>query len=626
MRRTNFLLRVFQGVLSSFKEMGKENKIMSAKGLVLLPLLGALPLCAQVSRNVYWGYGDNVVESGIPSADDASVAGAIYIPAGVSELYKDREIRGLRIGLNSAAEDVELFVVKQLDGEPLAGRRAGKLSAGITYQQFDEPYVPDGEPFYVGYSLRGTEALGLTTVYHPDGCWVKDSGGAWENAATDPDRAYNALNIALWFFGSDLPFDVRIIDVEEMVARPGEPFTIKGRVDNMSAEALRNYTISYSIDGGEARSAQFEEYMGFLATFSFSIEAEGVVETGSHVVRCELVEANGASDDYAANNVVETRLIVTDRNFARRMVVEEGTGTWCGWCPRGTVALKEMYTKHPDTFIGIAVHWNDEMKIPDYAPIAEFLTAGLPACAINRDHSFGTGISSSALEQAYTTVSASPAIAAVGVKAELDPAGDGTINAEASVEFLDDYANADYRLAFVVLEDGVTGYTQQNNYSGSGSAMGGWENLPRFADVDFDHVARGIYDYDGLPGSLPSAIEAGRIYTCTESFPLPEVQATDSLDLVALLIDAKTGEIMNAAKTDITTSGVTGIGTVGGDAAPQFSVREGMVVCDSSTPDGTLEVYDASGRRVANRRLPHGTYIVKFTAPTGRSFVGKVAH
>ena len=622
MLRTEFLPRRTTG---AFPKWGRRMFSISAGWLVAW-LLTALPLCAQVSRNVYWGYGDNVVERGVPSDADTPMAGAIYIPAEVSELYKGQEVRGLRVGLKAVATDLELFVVKELGGEPLAGRRVGRQTAGIVYQQFDTPYVPDGEPFYVGYSLKGTDAMGLTTVSHADGCWIKEGESEWKNAATDPALAYNALNIALWLFGSDLPFDVRIMNVENMVARPGESFTIKGRVDNMSAVALRNYTVSYTIDGGEARSARFETSMGFLSAYSFSIEAEGVAEAGHHVVRCELAEINDGSDDYAGNNALEAQLIVTGQDFARRMVVEEATGTWCGWCPRGTVALKEMYAKYPDTFIGIAVHDGDEMACTTYRPFFQMISSSRPACLINRDKSLGTEISTSDLEQAYRTVSATPAIAAVRLKAQWGEASSEMVNAEASVDFLDDHAAADYRLAFAVLEDGVTGYTQQNYYSGSTGAMGGWEYQPREVEADFDHVARGIYDFNGVEGSLPSEIKAGKTYTYRASLQLPEVQSAARLNLVALLLDAKTGEIMNAAKADIEASGTTGIASLGSDtSAPRFRMAGGMVVCDGATDSGTLEVYDAAGRKVANRHLPHGTYLVRFTDNAGRSTVGKVA-
>jgi hypothetical protein len=45
-------------------------------------------------------------------------------------------------------------------------------------------------------------------------------------------------------------------------------------------------------------------------------------------------------------------------------VGEEKTGSWCGWCPRGAVALAQMETT--PNFIGIAVHNADPMTISSY--------------------------------------------------------------------------------------------------------------------------------------------------------------------------------------------------------------------------------------------------------------------
>ena len=44
------------------------------------------------------------------------------------------------------------------------------------------------------------------------------------------------------------------------------------------------------------------------------------------------------------------------------VVGEEGTGTWCGWCPRGSVAMNWMDEKYYGYWQGIAVHNNDDDK------------------------------------------------------------------------------------------------------------------------------------------------------------------------------------------------------------------------------------------------------------------------
>lgn len=50
----------------------------------------------------------------------------------------------------------------------------------------------------------------------------------------------------------------------------------------------------------------------------------------------------------------------------KKVWVEEATGTWCGWCPRGEVYMNYLYAKYPEHFVGIAVHQKDPMECKDW--------------------------------------------------------------------------------------------------------------------------------------------------------------------------------------------------------------------------------------------------------------------
>ena len=41
----------------------------------------------------------------------------------------------------------------------------------------------------------------------------------------------------------------------------------------------------------------------------------------------------------------------TSTHYPRTVVYEEGTGTWCGWCPLGGFLLDELGRQHPDRFV-----------------------------------------------------------------------------------------------------------------------------------------------------------------------------------------------------------------------------------------------------------------------------------
>ena len=48
------------------------------------------------------------------------------------------------------------------------------------------------------------------------------------------------------------------------------------------------------------------------------------------------------------------------------VVYEKGTATWCGYCPVGSYVFDKLSQHHPEQFIGIAVHSNDEMTTHTY--------------------------------------------------------------------------------------------------------------------------------------------------------------------------------------------------------------------------------------------------------------------
>lgn len=156
------------------------------------------------------------------------------------------------------------------------------------------------------------------------------------------------------------------------------------------------------------------------------------------------------------------------------MVVEEGTGTWCGWCPKGIVAFEYMDEKYPDTFIGIAAHDRDVFSEDTYAPIQNYFDS-YPNCIINRDPQKVCSPLSGNLESEYKNLVRDQAVASMVTSANLE---DNVVHAKVTATFANPGKDLDYRIAFVILEDSITGVTQANAYSGGANGeMGGFETF-----------------------------------------------------------------------------------------------------------------------------------------------------
>lgn len=582
---------------------------------LLLALLCLSSVWAQ--KQFYWGYNDGKVQSVLAGMPQKAKV-AIYVPADVATLYKGMEINSIRVGLAAPATDVTVFVTKDLDGEPLASRTQASLKSGLTAVALvkGKTYTIDGEGFYIGYEYNGTDCVGLTAFKNENGCWV-NKGNGWVNYA-DPtlDEPTNSAAIQARITGTNFPRDLWLSGVDNNVIRAGETPELTGTVYNLSPYLVKKYQIIYSIDGGAEQTADIKCNMGANISNKFKIALTETLTTGTHKVNYRIGLIDDEADAYEANNSQQGTLRLLSQAPVKRMVVEEGTGTWCGWCPRGIVGMAYMEEKYPNNFIGIAVHNGDGMVTSSYDAL---VFSGYPNCYVDRRLSFDP--SSSALESTWKNMAGTIPVAGVELTATFDGTDKSRIHATTTTTFVSVKNNPSYRLAFVLVENGVKGYTQTNYYSGGSTEMGGFENMSYYTSIDMNHVARQIYGFSGIAGSIPSKIEADEplIYETTLDIP-STVQNSDNLKVVALLIDSDTGYIENAAEVAVTEP--TGICDQHLASVVDLAIRNGQVVAQGF--DGTIEVYTLSGVRVANNGLPHGVYVVKCTDGQ-RSFTRRLA-
>ncbi|MDD2633568.1 MAG: T9SS type A sorting domain-containing protein [Bacteroidales bacterium] len=238
------------------------------------------------------------------------------------------------------------------------------------------------------------------------------------------------------------------------------------------------------------------------------------------------------------------------RDDNKYVVIEELTGTWCQWCPRGHVIGRELSQDY-ENIIFVAIHTGDNMEYNEYFT-ASGLT-GAPTANVNRKY---LGAVPAAWEgHAQTEMALNPP-AYVTVSTTYNEAT-RELEATVSAEFVENLSG-DYRLGGLVVEDGVTGpspaYDQSNQYAGGGNGpMGGYENLPSPVPANmiaYDHVARHLLGgYDGEEGSLPENLVAGQTYSWTFYYALPENYDPEYVRVAGWLVDQNNGHILNAGKS-----------------------------------------------------------------------------
>ena len=565
----------------------------------------------------YWGYCNSKVTGEFGSKTKAK--GAIYIPAEVAKLYKGKTISVIKVGLAAMSENIKVFITKDLNGENLITKTAGNLYNGWNEVKLSSTYTIDGEGFYIGYSYEGNnKSMGHSAMYSPNGCWA-DLGDGWKNYATDSKHNALALTIQAQIAGEDMPKDLWLYTKRNVIVKKNAPCKFEFGIINLSPRIARTLKVGYTIDDAEEKTAEFNTTMGTNIEKVFSIDYPGFSKNGAHTVKFRLISVDGEADAYAGNNTDYTNVKVMDAIPQQRFVVEEGTGTWCGWCPRGIVAFRHMAEKYPETFIGIAVHKNDPLATNSYSKLT---FKGYPGCYVNRNLKNPTSPEAGTLEVMHNKYVATPPHIGVEVKADFTDDTKKKINAKALTTFFADEQNVNYKVSFVLIENGIKGYKQANYYAGSNyGEMGGFENLPGSVAIDMDHVARMNYSFYGVEGSIPTSVKADETVEYAAQLDVPKnIQNADNLYLIALLINSK-GEIENAAETKVTADPSMSITDNRTLLVPEFTFANGTLNVNGFS--GKVFIYNVYGVEVPNQSIPSGIYIIK-CVDGNKSFVKKM--
>ena len=78
-------------------------------------------------------------------------------------------------------------------------------------------------------------------------------------------------------------------------------------------------------------------------------------------------------------------------NFTKKVLIEENTGEWCGWCPYGARIMENNIAANPGKVVGVAVHDGDFMEIAAYNTFQKSTTGvtGFPNGSIDRADASG---------------------------------------------------------------------------------------------------------------------------------------------------------------------------------------------------------------------------------------------
>ena len=176
-------------------------------------------------------------------------------------------------------------------------------------------------------------------------------------------------------------------------------------------------------------------------------------------------------------NVVD----VASTYFKHKVLIEDFTGTWCGWCTRIIYAIELIEAQTHNT-VPVAVHNNDEYEFTGRVPLEDFLQieGAYPFAALNRT-SIWMPLQHNNINQPISMIQP---MSPVGIKINSNlGANSGTV--DVSFSFKEDISG-NLRYVVYILENGLI--ANQKNYYGN--LYGGGETLYGFVH---NHVLRGVH-------------------------------------------------------------------------------------------------------------------------------------
>ncbi len=586
----------------------------------------------------YWGKGKSEIYDAAIRIQDPALVG--------------KKITGIRAVLNAyeGIESTSLWLTKELTLEKIDGVKVtvpdvcavevapeqttiaglddtfGQLSATLA-----EPYVLTEEGIYVGYSLtvpavEKGEALTpkqqypllLSSCNNPNSLYVRASKDFLKWVAYN-DKLGAAAMIYVSIEGEFDEYSVGIQSLATAYAGVNEDFALKAKISTPGLQDVSSLGYTYTLGGKSfEKTLTFDTPIAadFVNSTSVELPIEAVSELGEYTIDLTINQVNGNAN---ANPAPSATCSLTVLPFVpqHRPLLEEFTGTWCGWCTRGYIALELLNEIYGDNVVLAAYHNGDPMEVTGKFPVG---VSGFPSSTLNRngisDPYYGTyndgfGMKLNVEESMETVVPADIQVKAVWANEEMTE-----IKVESSATFFEDTKNAGYKVGYLLINNGIKGeggdWPQSNYYSSYAGQYDGTElevltTWPsKVTDLVFNDVVVDVTGMMGVAGAVPSDVSFNVPYDAEYSFNIASnkvIQDKNQLYVAAFIIN-RDGTILNANKAKVT---------------------EGTAVkgLENAAVEVSAEYYNLSGVRVANPQ--QGIYVKVAKMADGSIRTSKVA-
>ena len=233
------------------------------------------------------------------------------------------------------------------------------------------------------------------------------------------------------------------------------------------SESFTDLTVQQNslIPGLNVESSYLKDH---LISFNM-IDSEGnnITSSTSFTVDNQLINGNTISYDEIGSHYVSANYTIDSQNYStdlivfnivepiNKVIVEDYTGTWCGYCPpvaHAIYELKEVY----DNIISVGIHNNDELTIDQESDLrSELGISGFPSARLNRTISWFDPYQISEVNSLLSEENN----VAISIKSELE-----NIDLEVKLRIVSNVELVNHKLVIYLLESNLI-YDQSNYFN-----------------------------------------------------------------------------------------------------------------------------------------------------------------
>jgi len=468
-----------------------------------------------------WGYymgGMDNQDLGIVGASVSTHRVAIFVPG--NGLLAGGTIAGVNVPVYDATAVTALsaWVTPSLSSSETYAQHVELTNYANDYNQviFPESYAIPESGCYVGYTITVNTSLNsygstypiiydpLTKMSNSFWIWYSSQDG-WLDIGSD----YGASCLQALVANLQLPeVGAHFGTIQNAITEVNTDSDWPVTVYSDASEAVSNIEYTIDINGvKETRVADVAIAPGLNQSGEITVSIASPAEAGAYDVVLAITKVNGKDNTQAENATVTTFNNLT-RFVERNTLVEENTGTGCGYCPRGLQGMANLRAEFGDRFIGLAIHQfnsNDPMYPNYYIQYSNLGMSGAPSCTLDRkevmDPYFGTQSDNSFILSDFERYCNMPA--EVDIQLESDWVGENkdSVKIDVNVEAL---GGGSYDIVYVLIADSLTGssavwrqsnYYYQENYNASTI---GPEDLAKFCKGGDYGTSRFVWAYDDV--------------------------------------------------------------------------------------------------------------------------------